>query len=557
MKNLNNATTDRKTGKPVIIEKKVFATKDYLFFSLLTIVGYTAIIYFLLPWFSTKDRAVYPIAFWLLTFVFFGKLFVSQLRWWLLPFMKKPLPIRPKIGWRVGAVTTFVPGAESLQMLEETLRAMIAMDYPHETWVLDEGDNPAVKDLCKNLGAYHFSRKDRPEYQTESGTFEARTKHGNYNSWLYEIGFERYDIIAAFDPDHIPEKNFITESLGYFNDPKVGYVQAAQVYYNQKASFIARGAAEETYAYYSSTQMFCYAMGYPIVTGCHTTHRVSSLREAGGFAAHDADDLLITLLYRTSGWKGVYIPKILARGLTPVDWNSYLGQQFRWARSVLDIKFRIHPKMLGKLQFKETVVSLLHGYYYLQGATTLILLLLLAYLLATASIPKVVELFFSLNFFVLFAVMMICEFYRQSFYIDRKNEWGLHWRTLLLQFAKYPYLISALFCVILNRRAGYSLTSKTRIKKTSRSLRPFLPHLIVAAIICASWIFGIIINGNLPPKLHLAAFAALSGTLMLVGTGYMEFPAPFDPKLIPPSEKRTLPEPAFAGANKRSFNLNF
>ena len=59
--------------------------------------------------------------------------------------------------------------------------------------------------------------------------------------------------------------------------------------------------------------MYCYAMGYPIVTGCHTTHRAAALKAVGGFASHDADDLLITLLYRSQGWRGVYVPKILAR----------------------------------------------------------------------------------------------------------------------------------------------------------------------------------------------------------------------------------------------------
>ena len=194
-------------------------------------------------------------------------------------------------------------------MLGETVRALVRMDYPHETWVLDECDDPQVKALCMRLGACHFSRKHAPRYQTAAGTFQARSKHGNYNAWLDAIGFQRYEIIAAFDPDHVPVPTFLTEVLGYFNDPEVGYVQVAQVYYNQRASFIARGAAEETYGYYSSVQMAAYALGYPIVTGCHNTHRVIALQHVGGFAPHDADDLLLTLLYRSQHWRGVYVPQ--------------------------------------------------------------------------------------------------------------------------------------------------------------------------------------------------------------------------------------------------------
>ena len=112
-------------------------------------------------------------------------------------------------------------------MLEETIRALIALDYPHDTWVLDEGDDDHVKALCRKLGAHYFSRKNRSQYQADSGTFKSHTKYGNYNAWLDEIGFERYEIVVAFDPDHIPEPTFLSKVLGYFDDPKVGYVQAA------------------------------------------------------------------------------------------------------------------------------------------------------------------------------------------------------------------------------------------------------------------------------------------------------------------------------------------
>ncbi|MEP6902064.1 MAG: glycosyltransferase family 2 protein [Actinomycetota bacterium] len=516
--------------KPLITQEKVFARLDYLVFTILTIISYVIFGYIITIWIATGDWFRNPFTFWLLAIIFLVKLAVNQLRWWLLPFMTKPLLLPPRSGWRVGVVTTFVPGAEPIQMLEESVMAMMAMEYQHDTWVLDEGDDAEVKALCSRLGALHFSRKNLPNYQTPDGTFQARSKHGNYNSWLDHIGFDQYDIIAAFDPDHIPKSNFLTEVMGYFDDAKVGYVQAAQVYYNQQASFIARGAAEETYPYYSSNQMFCYTMGHPIVTGCHNTHRASALKQVGGFAAHDADDLLITLLYRSSGWNGVYIPKILAHGLTPVDWDGYFNQQLRWARSVLDVKFRIYPKLVGKLSYREKVVSFLHGFYYLQGATNLILLLLLAYMLATGFFPQGLNYFISINFLLSTAILILCNFYRQRFFLDRKNEWGLHWRASLLQSAKYPYLILALCQVVLNRRFPYLITSK--VKGNPKTYKPFIPHLLVATLICAAWIVGIINGHQLPLLLHIAAALTIIGTLALTATGYMTFPAPYNPTLF-------------------------
>jgi hypothetical protein len=151
------------------------------------------------------------------------------------------------------------------------------------------------------------------------------------------VTFVPYDLIVAVDSDHILRSEYLDRVVGYFDDSAVAFVQPAQVYYNQEASLVARGAAEETYAYYSSLLVAAHGVGYPLVVGCHNTHRVSALREIGGLAPHEADDLVMTLLYRARGWRGVYVPEILAKGLVPTDWSGYLKQQRRWARSVLDV----------------------------------------------------------------------------------------------------------------------------------------------------------------------------------------------------------------------------
>jgi cellulose synthase (UDP-forming) len=511
--------------------QKVFNRSDYLLFALLTVVSSAAIAYFMTRWFAYGDWFARPLPFWGLTLIVIGRLAINQFRWWYLPFMRKPVPMTPRPGWKVGVATTFVPGAESIEMLEETLRALVALNYPHDTWVLDEGNDTRVISLCTELGAFHFSRKNSPHYQTEDGIFRARSKHGNYNAWLHEVGFERYEIIAAFDPDHVPEPTFLSEVLGYFNDPHVGYVQAAQAYYNQEASFIARGAAEETYEYYSSTQMFGFAMGYPVVTGCHNMHRVTALKQVGGFAPHDADDLLITLKYRSRKWRGVYVPRILARGLTPVDWAGYIQQQLRWARSVLDIKLRKYRQIAGKLSVKERIISFLHGLYYLQGTTVIISLLLVAYMLAAGLAPRALNYPILVPFGLMLAALVLCHFYRQRFYLDPRNEWGWHWRAGVLQLAKWPYLLLALFQVLLNRRLPYVLTSK--VKGESRPHLLLWPHRLVAALICTAWVAGIMSGRALNPLLYLSAFTTVIGNLVLIATEDMSFPEPYDPSLRP------------------------
>ena len=451
-------------------------------------------------------------------------------RWLLLPRMRRPIMRSPREGLRVAVVTTYVPESESLDMLEATLRAMKRMDYPHDCWMLDEGDREEAIDLCRRLGVSHFSRKGRPAYQAKSGTFQSRSKHGNYNAWLVEIGFHEYDVVAAFDPDHIPAAAFLTETLGYFDDESVGYVQAAQAYYNQKASFIAAGAAEETYDYYSTLQMAGYGMGFPIVIGSHNVHRVTALREVGGFAPHDADDLLITLFYREKRWTGVYVPAILARGLVPVDWQGYLTQQRRWARSVLDIKFRLQPSLAKRLPKASKVASYLHGLSYLQPA--IMLLLTIAFVLKLLIRGDIPTSFADLNVAsaaAMGALLIACLFFRQNFFLDPKREWGFHWRARLLRVAKAPFLLLALADVVSARRFEYVMTPKTRQPKRRNLL--LVPFGLIALLVVTAWMFGMARQPLYNPVLSVLAGTLLTFCGGLIGSRNVCTPEPFDRRL--------------------------
>jgi cellulose synthase (UDP-forming) len=508
-----------------------FTRLDWLVFVLLTCMSGAAFFYFLRDWFSFEDWRTHPGVFLLLTFILLFKTANSLARWATLPLMKLPLHIAPRKGLKVAVVTTIVPGSESLEMLEETLRAMAALDYPHDAWVLDEGDDEEVKTICRRNGALHFSRKSSPHYQTESGQYQVRSKHGNYNAWLEEIGFHRYQIITAFDPDHAPASDFLSKTLGYFEDPSIGYVQAAQAYYNQSASFIARGAAEETYEYYSCSQMAAFHFDQPAVVGCHNTHRVTALREVGGFAAHDADDLLIGMRYQAFGWRGVYVPRILARGLTPVDWNSYLSQQLRWARSVIDVKCN-QGRLVGKpISPIGRILSLIHGLFYLQNSVTTFLgLLLVAYLLAMADAPRVVDPSLLPGFILLCAALQACAFFRQKFFLDPGSEWGLHWRAALLRYAKWPIFLRAFWEAAMRFQVPYVLTPKIGVQSNSSML--FIPHLMIIAAIGAACGTGLLAEHRVPSLVYWTAAAIATASFCLILTGRFRFPAPFDRKLL-------------------------
>lgn len=524
--------SEMKKYDSIVVCDKIFQRRDYAAFIFLSFLNLLVLALLAWHWFSWSDLIRYPVIYTGLTLLFLVKIVINQGRWYILPSMKRPRPLECKDGWRVAVVTTIVPGAESLEMLDRTVQALVRLDYPHDTWVLDEGDNPHVKALCTAHGVKHYSRKHRPYYQTASGTFQSLSKHGNYNAWLTDVGFERYDIVATFDADHVPDTSMLSSVLGYFNNKEVGYVQLPQVYYNKNASFIARGAAEETYAYNACTQTTAFALNHPIIIGGHCTHRVEALKDIGGLGAHAADDLLTTLLYRARGWRGVYVPLVLAQGLTPVNWSIYLKQQLRWAKSVMDIKLNYYPKFASSLPRPERVLRFLHGFNYVEGGlTTFGFLLIVAVMLASGNVPTVISSTLVIILTLLAIVWLISEFFRQRFYLDQKTERGVHWRATLLRYAKWPYMFWAWCSVFPQRQVRYTLTPKSKLK--NQRVISLWSHLIVVFIIGAAWILGSLTHGRTPTLLAVVAGAIILVSTVLFISEFLSYPDPYDSALGP------------------------
>lgn len=494
-------------------------------YGLVTVILAAALVLFAVHWARVPEWTSHPWLMTAMTLVLSLAVAPFLQSWAALSSMRRPEPPEPPAGLRVAMITTFVPGHESLDMLEATLKAMRRVRYPHDVWVLDEGDDAAVKALCARLGAHHFSRRGRPELNTDDGPLARRTKYGNVNAWLSTLPDDAYDVVSAFDPDHVPLPTFLDRTLGYFTDPRIGFVQAAQVYYNQPAGLVAGGAAEETYAYYSTTLMSGYGVGYAVVVGCHNTHRMTALRAVGGFAPHDADDLVIGLTYLAHNWEGVYVPETLALGLTPVDWASYFTQQRRWARSVFDIKLRILPALRRRLAPGVWWLAMGQGLSYiaefvlpLAGIATLCAVLL-------SGEPAVLSRLVAWPTLGLLVALGCIDGFRQWFYLNPRRERGLHWRAGVLRQVKWPAIGLGLWDAFVGRRGTYEITSK--VGAARRPSAVFLPHLLLGGMLAVSYLVAVS-RGPLPWSLHAWALVGMSGVTALIVAMLRGAPPAFD-----------------------------
>ena len=486
-----------------LVDGIVMSPSDHRRYVLLSVLAAIAVVAFADFWIPAVWHDPMPTLSFAVSGLLLFQLAVWAARWIALPRMRHPQPVAIPDTLRVAAVTTFVPSHEPLEMLARTLRAMVVMNGAHDTWLLDEGDDASTRALCEELDVRHFSRCGKARYNTDAGIYTARSKSGNYNAWLDAVGYARYDIIATFDPDHVPERAYLDRTIGYYSDPRVGFVQPAQVYGNQDDSFVARDAAEETYGYYSSQLMASYAIGHTIVVGSHSTHWLPALFSVGGFPAHDAEDLYLTMVYKAAGWHGVYVPEVLAVGTTPSDWHGYLGQQLRWSRSLLDLKLRQLPRIAGNLGVLERLLNLLHGAYYLRALALPVLHAMLIYVLFTGVVPGVLTPQAIAALAALGCVLAFIGAFRQRYYLVPQRERGVPWRSMLIQFAKWPTFVRAVWDVRRGTRRAYVITRKDGRGQRQRALAP--TQFAVAALMAAAWVVGTLRNGSLPLVLTLVA----------------------------------------------------
>ncbi|MET9292899.1 cellulose synthase catalytic subunit [Streptomyces sp. NPDC003077] len=256
---------------------------------------------------------------------------------------RDPVPVVPETGTRVAFLTSFVPGKEPLEMVTKTLEAAVRVRHRGllHVWLLDEGDDPAVKEVCRRLGVHHFTRKGVPEWNRKKGPHRAKTKHGNYNAWLQAHG-DAYDYFASVDTDHVPLPNYLERMLGFFRDPDVGFVIGPQVYGNYD-TFVTKAAESQQFLFHALIQRAGNRYGAPMFVGTSNAVRIKALKQIGGLYDSITEDMATGFeMHRHRNpdtgrkWRSVYTPDVLAVGEGPTAWTDFFTQQLRWSRGTYE-----------------------------------------------------------------------------------------------------------------------------------------------------------------------------------------------------------------------------
>jgi cellulose synthase (UDP-forming) len=462
---------------------------------ILILCGLISMLVFL-NWFIVPEHVGYAPFFWFLTIGLIFKLAKMMHEWYHYWSISVPEMPRTNKHYTVDFLTTACPG-EPKDMIIRTLHAMKAVEYPHTNYLCDEGNDPELKQVCEQLGIIHVTR-----------TIKTDAKAGNINNALRQATGE---LCVVLDPDHVPVPQFLDRVVAYFDDPIIGYVQSVQAYGNQGESFVALGAAQQTYHFYGPMMMCMNTYGTVQAIGANCIFRRTALDSIGGHAPGLAEDMHTAMQLHAKGWKSIYVPEILTRGLVPSSLSAYYKQQLKWSRGTFDLLFHVFPKLYKNLTWRQKLHYLCIPLYFLFGLINLFDIAIPAFALALAETPWEMNMInFGYYFLPMCGISMMIRLYAQKWLME-KHERGFHLVGGILRVSTWWIFLIGFIYTLFNIKVPYIPTPKE--DEPENCFRLNIPNLVVIVISLFIAAYGLMIDWT-PYSIFMAAYSLMTAGIL-------------------------------------------
>jgi cellulose synthase/poly-beta-1,6-N-acetylglucosamine synthase-like glycosyltransferase len=443
---------------------------------------------------------------------------------------RDPVPVSAETGTRVAFVTTIVPDREPIAIVRRTLHAALRIRHGGrlDVWLLDEGADPDVRDMCDELGVFYFTRNGVARWNQPAGAFKRKSKHGNYNSWLDAHG-DRYDYMISVDPDHVPLENFAERFLGYFRDPDVAFVVGPQVYGNF-SGFVTKAAESQQFLFHSLLQRAGNRVRTAMLVGTNNAVRLRALKAVGGLHDSVTEDMATSLAIHVARneqtgrrWTSVYTPDVIAVGEGPASFTDYFSQQYRWSRGTDEVLFKGFWRVAHKLSPRQIFHYALLMSYYPTTAIAWMLGALNGVLFMTLHAGGVtVPMHLWLMLYADAAALQVSLYFwnRRHNVSPHERKGSSGFAGMFISTLSAPIYVSSLVGTLLRRSSGFVVTAKGEAVRGD-VLGTFAQHLRWAFVIAVP--FGISpLLSNADPWMYTWSLLALVVCLLPVAIWRIE-----------------------------------
>lgn len=281
---------------------------------------------------------------------------------------RKPVPLDTRSQDEWFKVDIYIPTYnEDVEIVRKTAVAALAVDYPankKRVYILDDGRKyperrQELQKMCEEVGCTMLVRPDN-----------SHAKAGNINTALKRTDG---DLVMILDCDHIPTRDFLQNTVGFFYDAKVALVQTPHWFYNPdpfERNLLTQGRIPvSNELFYKVVQKGNDFWNAAFFCGSAAVVRRAYVLEVGGIAVETVtEDCHTSFRLHSLGYKSVYFDKTMVAGLAPEKFSALVGQQVRWARGMAQIMRIENPLFNRKLNLtipqRICYFSAMFGFFY-------------------------------------------------------------------------------------------------------------------------------------------------------------------------------------------------
>ncbi len=259
---------------------------------------------------------------------------------------KKHLPVEPPGRFeQLPRVTIQLPIYNERFVVERLLSEFSRIDYPHDRLqiqVLDDSTDDT----------HPFTEALVREYQSAGFPMEYRhraNRHG-FKAGALQEGLETAtgELIAIFDADFLPPRDFLQRTIHWFTDPKIGVVQTRWSYLNRHYNLLTEVQAMLLDGHFVLEHVSRCAGGlFFNFNGTAGIMRRRMIEDAGGWQ-HDTltEDSDLSYRAQLKGWKFMYLPAVDCPSELPVEMHGFQVQQARWAKGLTQVAKKLLVRIL-------------------------------------------------------------------------------------------------------------------------------------------------------------------------------------------------------------------
>ncbi len=277
-------------------------------------------------------------------------------------------------------VTIQLPIYNEAYVVERLLENIAFMEYPKdrlEIQVLDDSTDASVEKTAslikglqdKGLDIVHVRRTNREGYKAGA------LKEG--------LAIAKGSLIAIFDADFLPQKDWLLQTVPHFGSEDIGVVQTRWGHINRDYSILTRIQAFALDAHFTLEQVGRNAQGHFInFNGTAGIWRKECILDAGNWEGDTlTEDLDLSYRAQLKNWRFKYLEEVETPAELPVVISAARSQQFRWNKGGAEnfrksvAKVLRAPHLSGKTKF--------HGVMHLLNSS----MFLCVFLVGVLSIP--------------------------------------------------------------------------------------------------------------------------------------------------------------------------